>query len=228
MPLGASITFGFLSTDGNGYREDLLGLLQRGGNQDVSYVGSRNNGTMAENAVEGWPGFRIDQVLTKAQVSVPKFVPNVVLLNVGTNDCVQDFNLDNTTKQLQSQPTLTADPSFGIGSRLRLMIEDIFGMSPNATVVLSTLILNKDPAVNAHVDDANAQYREVAAALQADGRRVVLADMGASAGGPNASTMADRTHPNDVGYALMANRWYAALQEAGNKGLIVAPDATSA
>lgn len=228
MPLGASITYGFLSTDGNGYREDLLGLLQQGGNTDVSYVGSRNNGTMVENAVEGWPGWRIDQVLPKAQASVPKFLPNVVLINVGTNDCVQDFNMDNTTKTLAAQPALTADSSFGVGSRLRIMVEDVLTMSPNATVVLSTLILNKNATINARVDDANAQYRSVASALQAEGRRVVLADMSAAAGGPTEATMADSTHPNDVGYSLMANRWYVALQEAADKGMIVAPAATSA
>lgn len=228
MPLGASITFGFLSSDGNGYRQDLLDLLQQGGNQDVTYVGSRNNGTMAENAVEGWPGLRIDEVLPKAQAAVPRFLPNVVLLNVGTNDCVQNFNLDNTTQTLAAEPALTADPSFDVGARLQVMIEDIYDMAPSATVVLSTLILNKDAAINARVDDANTQYRRVAADLQGQGRRLVLADMGAAAGGPNINTMADPTHPNDAGYALMANRWYAALQEASDKGLIVAPDATSA
>lgn len=227
MPLGASITYGFLSSDGNGYREDLLELLQQGGNQDITYVGSRNNGTMAENAVEGWPGLRLDEVLPKAKASVPQYLPNVVLVNVGTNDCVQDFDIDNTTQPSTAAPELTADPSDNVGTRLQAMVEDIFDMSANATVVISTLVLNKDAAVNARVDDANVQYRRVAADLQAQGRRVVLADMDASAGGPNITTMADPTHPNDVGYALMANRWYVALQEASDKGFIVAPAATS-
>lgn len=225
MPLGASITFGFLSTDGNGYREDLLGLLQQGGNKDITYVGSRNNGTMALNAVEGWPGLRIDEVLPKARDSVPRFLPNVVLLNVGTNDCVQDFDMDKTNRESPVSPELTANATYNVGERLRLMIEDVFTMAPSTTVVLSTLILNKNETVNARVNDANTQYRAVAQSLKAAGRRVVLAEMSADAGGPNSNTMADNTHPNDVGYSLMANRWYEALQEAGNQGLIVAPPA---
>lgn len=223
MSLGASITFGFLSSDGNGYREDLRGLIQRGGNSNVTFVGSRNNGTMTDNAVEGWPGFRIDQVLPKAQAAVPASLPNVILLNVGTNDCVQNYDMDNTTQQSALAPAMTAQPNFTVGDRMRILVEDLFKWSPTATVVMSTLILNKVDETNRRVNDANAKFAAVAAAFQAQGRRVVLANMSAAAGGPNISTMADVTHPNDVGYSLMANRWYLALKEASDRRMIVAP-----
>ncbi|KAF3766823.1 family 3 carbohydrate esterase [Cryphonectria parasitica EP155] len=228
MPLGASITYGYLSTDGNGYREDLLGLLRRGGNDNITYVGSRNNGTMIKNAVEGWPGYRIDQVMPKAAASVPKYLPNVVLLNVGTNDCVQNWNIDNTTKQSRLEPSLTANATIDVGDRLQALVEDVLEWSPGATVVMSTLIVNKVKSTNKRVGDANTQFRDVASSLRAAGRRVVLADMSTSAGGPNITTMADVTHPNDVGYALMANRWYVALQQASEEGLIVAPSEVDA
>lgn len=223
MPLGASITWGYLSADGNGYREDLLGLLNRGGNTAVTYVGERKNGTMLENHVEGWPGYRIDQVFAKANGSVPVYLPNVVLLNVGTNDCVQNWDILNTTKLSTLAPQMTANATYDVGTRLRILVEDVLTWSPGATVVMSTLILNKKNATNARVDIANEQFRTVAADLQAAGRRVVLADMSAAVGGPNLTTMADVTHPNDVGYAMMANRWYEALTEAGEKGMISTP-----
>lgn len=223
MALGASITYGFLSTDGNGYRDDLRGLLQRGGNTDVTYVGSRNNGTMTDNAVEGWPGYRIDQVMPKAQTAVPASRPNVILLNVGTNDCVQNFDMNNTTRISALAPVLTANANYTIGDRMRILVDDLFNWSPNATVIMSTLILNKMAETNKRVDDANAKFAAVAASLQAEGRRVVLANMSAAAGGPNLSTMADVTHPNDIGYSMMANRWYIALKEASDRKFIVAP-----
>lgn len=223
MPLGASITYGYYSTDGNGYREDLLGLLNQGGNTAVKYVGFRRNGTMDSNFVEGWPGYRIDQVYAKAAQHVPEFLPNVVLLNVGTNDCVQNWNIANTTKQSTFAPALTANDTIDVGTRLRILVEDVLTWSPNATVVMSTLILNKNLATNALVNVANEQFRSVAADLQGEGRRVVLAEMTTTAGGPNLTTMADRTHPNDVGYAMMADKWYEALTEAGTKGMIVKP-----
>ncbi|ROW00934.1 hypothetical protein VSDG_02768 [Cytospora chrysosperma] len=223
MPLGASITWGLLSTDGNGYRNDLLELLQQGGNRDVTYVGSRNNGTMADNAVEGWPGDRIDQLLPKARASVPRYLPNVVLVNAGTNDCVQDFDLDATTRPSPTEPGLTGDPAYTVGTRMRALVDGLLGWSPNATVVLSTLINNVDAVTQTRIDDANEQFRAVAREMQSEGKRVVLAEMTAAAGGPDLSMMADVTHPNDAGYALMAKRWYAALVEASQKGFIVPP-----
>lgn len=50
MPTGASITFGINSSDGNGYRKDLLDLLA--GNP-VNYIGTQHGGTMSNNACEG-------------------------------------------------------------------------------------------------------------------------------------------------------------------------------
>lgn len=223
MALGASITYGFLSSNGNGYREDLRVLIERGGNTNITYVGSRNNGTMTNNAVEGWPGYRIDQVFAKAESAVPASLPNVILLNVGTNDCVQDYNMENTTKISALAPSLTANSSYTVGDRMRLLVEDLLKWSPNATVVMSTLILNKVEVTNRRVNEANAKFAAVAASLQAQGRRVVLANMSAAAGGPNATTMADVTHPNDLGYSMMANRWYLALREASDRMMIVAP-----
>ncbi|CAN8101978.1 unnamed protein product [Discula destructiva] len=221
MPLGASITYGWLSTDGNGYREVLRELLARGGNTAVTYVGSRHNGTMTDNAVEGWPGYRIDQVWPKARASVPSCQPNLILLNVGTNDCAQNWNINATTKQSTANANFTANPTDGVGSRLRMLVDDLFVWAPNTTVVISTLIYNKAPLTNARVNTANRQFRAVAATLRAEGKHVVLADMSAEAGGPNMMTMTDRTHPNDVGYAMMANKWYEAIAEAGKAGFIV-------
>ncbi|KAG8161302.1 hypothetical protein KVR01_009566 [Diaporthe batatas] len=223
MPLGASITFGLKSSDGNGYRDKLQELLSRSGTSNIEFVGSRRSGSMASNAVEGWPGLRIDQVLPKARASVPVDLPNVILLNLGTNDCVQNYNLDNTTQTSPTAPELTADPTFTVGTRMRMVVEDLLAWSPNVTVVMSTLINNRVERVQDRTLDANDQFRSVAADLQAQGKKVVIAEMSASAGGPNMTTMFDQTHPTDIGYAMMANRFYVAMQEASAKGMISAP-----
>ncbi|KAL2278270.1 hypothetical protein FJTKL_14542 [Diaporthe vaccinii] len=223
MSLGASITFGLRSTDGNGYRDELRVLLNKSGTKNVEYVGSRTHGNMASNAVEGWPGLRIDQVLPKANASVPTDLPNVILLNVGTNDCVQNFNMMNTTQNSTSAPEMTANANYTVGTRMRMMVEDLLEWSPNATVVMSTLINNRFDKTQARVLVANEQFRAVAAELQGAGSKVVLAEMTAAAGGPNMTTMFDQTHPNDVGYAMMANRFYEAMVEASTKGMISKP-----
>ena len=223
MPLGASITFGLRSSDGNGYRDELLDLLVKSGTKNVQYVGSRRSGSMAENAVEGWPGLRIDQVWPKGLASVPVDLPNVVLINLGTNDCVQNWNLDNTTQLSTTAPELTSNANYTVGTRMRMLVEDLLEWSPNVTVVMSTLINNRVERVQDRTLNANAQFRAVTADLQAQGKKVVLAEMSAAAGGPNMTTMFDQTHPTDVGYALMANRFYAAMQEASTKGMITDP-----
>lgn len=204
MPLGASITFGLQSTDGNGYRQDLRRSLESGGNP-VNMVGSRKGGNMTDGDNEGWPGFVVDEVFGKANESVPKFKPNLVLINAGTNDCIQDLDVTAT------------------GARMRAMILGLLSMSPRATVVLSSLIVNKEAATEANVLNVNKQYQLVATSLRASGRRVVFADMHGP-DGPVVEDLVDDTHPNDLGYRKMAAIWYRGISEASTAGFLISPE----
>jgi len=95
MPLGASITMGYKSTDGNGYREHIRQQLRYEGWQ-VDMVGSKRNGTMRNNVSyprqtqseqnltnpqhhEGHIGFRVGQVSQVAEKTIPK-QPNLILI----------------------------------------------------------------------------------------------------------------------------------------------------
>ncbi|KAK3299621.1 PLC-like phosphodiesterase [Chaetomium fimeti] len=113
-PLGASITWGQGSTDGNGYRKHLRDQLRFDG-WNVNMVGSRSGGTMNDRDVEGWPGYRVEQVDDRARTVVPLYKPNVVLINAGTNDATQDYYVSTTR------------------DRMRAMIEYIFATVPNVT-----------------------------------------------------------------------------------------------
>lgn len=93
MPLGGSITYGQGSSDGNGYRSHLQQLLIQDG-YDVRMVGSRKTGSMEDNDHEGWRGYRIEQIMNRAARSIAEFKPNVIAVNAGSNDCVQDFEMD--------------------------------------------------------------------------------------------------------------------------------------
>ena len=205
MALGASITYGELSSDGNGYRQYLRNaLIANGSWNSIDMVGSQKHGSMADNDAEGWPGFGVDNVHSKVSTSVPRFLPNIVLLNVGANDCINGLN------------------SNGIGDRMRSFVNDLFKWSPGVTVLLSSLLLNLDPATEGCVLKANAQYQSLAVSLRAAGQRVVFVDMH-SGQGPLASDMADVTHPNDKGYEKMANLWFAGLAVASSAGFIQPP-----
>ncbi|KAB5545854.1 SGNH hydrolase-type esterase domain-containing protein [Coniochaeta sp. 2T2.1] len=204
MPLGASITWGQASSDGNGYRGVLRDMLANSGNP-VNMVGSQHHGTMVDNDNEGWPGYVIDQVYAKANASVPAWKPNVILVNAGTNDCSQDRNVGHA------------------GERMLAMLEQLFVLSPRATVLLSSLVVNKNATTERQVVTVNEQYRTVAEELKARGRRLVYVEM-QNEDGPQKGDLSDNTHPNDKGYRKMAILWYNALVDASRAGLLQAPE----
>ncbi|OKO99203.1 hypothetical protein PENSUB_8590 [Penicillium subrubescens] len=78
MPLGASITLGYGSTDHNGYRKPLRQQLRYAGWQ-VNMIGSLRNGTMHDNEHDGHFGYRIDQLEDKTQKTILE-KPNLILI----------------------------------------------------------------------------------------------------------------------------------------------------
>ncbi|KAL2830675.1 SGNH hydrolase-type esterase domain-containing protein [Aspergillus pseudoustus] len=191
MPLGGSITYGVGSSDGNGYRKALQDILGARGYR-IEMVGSRTSGSMNNSANEGWPGRRIDQIRGKAIKSTAQFLPDIFLVNAGSNDCLQDHQIDSAH------------------ARLDALLEDLWRVgSPDATVILSTLVMAADPTVNERVLRVNEQIRElVSDNLATEVRRVVLADMYSSDGGLQLADLGpDGVHPNNEGYVKMARVW---------------------
>ncbi|KAL2758807.1 carbohydrate esterase family 3 protein [Sodiomyces alcalophilus JCM 7366] len=203
MPLGASITYGQGSSDGNGYRQLLRDLLTEDG-YNIDYVGTRSNGTMDDNDVEGWPGFRIAEVAAKANESVPAYLPNLVLINAGTNDCIQGKDPDRAGEQMLE------------------LFDQIRAASSRVSVVLSTLLVNKNDETDACVRRVNDQFRSLVLDQQARSRKIVLADMYAP-GGPTVDDLVDATHPGDAGFEKMAAVWFDSIRDAASRGWLEAP-----
>ncbi|KAJ5094338.1 hypothetical protein N7456_010199 [Penicillium angulare] len=189
MPLGASITNGYRSTQHNGYRDWIRQQLRYKG-WDVEMVGSLRNGTMIDNYNEGHFGYRVDQLPQKAELTIPK-QPNLILINAGTNDALQKYKIRS------------------VGSQMSSLIDLLFDQIPGTTVILSTLLPNKDQPTL--VENINGQYRRLAAKRRADGDRLVLAEMSTFI---KASELVDATHPDDAGYKKMASVWWAAIEVA--------------
>lgn len=203
MPLGASITFGVQSSDGNGYREYLRNALNR---NPVNMVGNRSNGTMKDNENEGWPGLRIGEVHAKATSSVGTWKPNLVLINLGTNDASQDFQVSTA------------------GERMKDLLEFIYEESPRATIILSTLLPNGVQKTVENVALINDMYRSLVTQLRSERKRIVLAEMQSADGPKLPDDFADETHPNDEGYKKMAIIWHRAIVEADKAGFIQRPE----
>ncbi|KAL3462071.1 SGNH hydrolase-type esterase domain-containing protein [Aspergillus heterothallicus] len=113
LPLGASITFGSKSTDGNGYRKALRDAMRYAGHP-VNMVGSQVNGNMRDRHNEGWPGKTVREVHDKVR---PQY-------RLRPNDCTRP-----------DEP-LTAP------GRMQAMVEDIFNNVPDVAIILSGLMPN--------------------------------------------------------------------------------------
>ncbi|KAL1998767.1 hypothetical protein VTN02DRAFT_5599 [Thermoascus thermophilus] len=199
MPLGASITYGFRSTDGNGYRNHLRERLRSEG-WKVNMVGSVKAGTMYDNDNEGHIGFRVTEVAKAANKTVPR-KPNLILVNAGTNDAVQSFSLATT------------------GDRMNNLLSHLFDAIPGTTIILSTLLPNR--LAPKRVAAINDQYRQLAAERRSAGDRLVLAEM--DDGFLTIDDLKDGTHPTDEGYGKMAEVWWAAIRAAEAEGLLQKP-----
>ena len=197
MPVGGSITWGVGSSTGNGYREWLQKILAAKG-YDIIFVGSRQSGSMQNNHHEGWRGYRLDQIKTKTMRSADVLCPDLFAINAGSNDCVQDFQVDC------------------FGQRMDNLLECCWLRCPISTVMLSTLLVATDKQVNARVLRVNEQIRHLVKLKLTQGKRILLADMSGT-GGPGLGDLVDGIHPNDEGYEKMAVIWAATLQAAINK-----------
>lgn len=165
-------------------------------------VGTQQGGTMDDPDNEGYPGARVEQVLATARNTVPALSPNLVTINLGTNDCSQNYELDT------------------VGDRMGELLEFLWSTSPGVTIILSTLLINLDETTGARVVDVNAKYGALAYQKQQEGKKLILVDMH-SAAAPQPEDMSDNTHPNDVGYGKMATIWHQGIQDAAGRGWLV-------
>ncbi|MFJ9098055.1 ricin-type beta-trefoil lectin domain protein [Streptomyces sp. NPDC102405] len=204
MPLGDSITWGVGSPSGNSYRGFLGNKLTAEGHT-LDFVGSGRNGTMSDPDNEGHSGWRIDQIAGIADSVLARYRPNVVTLEIGTNDLNGNYQI----------PT-AAD-------RLHALIDQITRAVPDATVLVGTVIISTSGSEEANRPAFNAKLPGIVQAEQAAGKHVRLVDMSAL----TAADLSDSLHPNDSGFGKMADAFNAGIQAADAAGWIKPPDSTS-
>ncbi|KAL1610851.1 hypothetical protein SLS60_002522 [Paraconiothyrium brasiliense] len=205
LPLGASITKGLTSEayGGNGYRKPLRDALRFTG-WPVNMVGTKHDGTMHDNNHEGTSGFLISEVNAAADLSIP-FLPNIVLLNAGTNDCERNVDFDTAHERMKS------------------LVEKLLSKIPGTTVILSTLVPHKWPDANARVTTLNQRYRDLVKSM--NNEHLLLADM--NTGWLTESDLTDKTHPTEEGYRKMAAVWERAIYAALSRNVVTRPATTS-
>ena len=190
MPLGDSITHGWFNTFPGGYRDRLENLFVA---NDVGFdfVGSESNGpsTLADRNHQGHPGWRIDEIAAQADTWLANESPDVVLLLIGTNDMIQDYN------------TATAP------DRLSSLIDQILGAASQPHVVVASIPPTTN-SVNSRVLDYNAEIPGIISTKIAEGKSVSYVDMYSQL---TVADLGDRYHPNQGGYNKMAGVWFEEL-----------------
>ncbi len=190
MPLGDSITAGYRSTTGDGYREQLWRDLIGQGDA-LDFVGSQGSGVMLDPDNEGHSGYRIDQIAALTDGELALYQPNVVLLDAGINDLGQNY-------QVSTAP-----------ARLASLIDQVFAADPGVTVLVAQLIPNTTAWVEADVVAFNAQLVGIVQARADAGKHISLVSMSAL----TTADLKDGLHPNDGGYQKMGDAWDAGIRK---------------
>lgn len=207
MPLGDSLTAGAYIVDGvfktdAGYRYTLWKLLTQAG-YPIRMVGSYQDGPadFPERHHEGHSGRRIDEIAAGASKWVSDAKPDIVLLLIGTNDAIQNYDFPNVIHRLEN------------------LVGEVEAAAPHAQVFISTTIPHSVPEVQARVLEYNqelTQWTELKMKLDPNIHFVdmyMLSDIHAGGGGMP-SDLIDGVHPTPDGYAMMGRVWFQALEQA--------------
>jgi hypothetical protein len=201
LPLGDSITYGDGSTDFAGYRSRLFHLTLES-DESVTFVGGMQDGPDTVDGVpfpkhhQGHSGYEIagdHGIMPFTEQVIQVTAPDIVLLMIGTNDLA--FNNDPPNAP----------------NRLGELLDLITDTDPELLLVVAQIVPTNEAPTNVGVEAFNAEIPAVVASRQSNGKHVTLVDMyGAFTENPNFATeyMDDKYHPNDTGYAKMAEVWH--------------------
>lgn len=195
MPLGDSITEGW--PDAQSYRYDLYNMLAQAG-YSVDMVGSQT-GNYNKNSIlnnldqnhEGHSGWTADQIAASINGWANTYKPDVVLLQIGTNDVIHGQDNPSTISDITS-----------IVSNLRAAV-------PSVKIVLAQ-ITPETSANGSWIPDLNSRIATLATSLSTAQSPIKLVDQ--YTGIDTTADLTDGIHPNISGELKLATKWYTALQ----------------
>jgi lysophospholipase L1-like esterase len=208
MPLGDSITDGVgSSAPGGGYRVQLFHDAVQA-HKALTFVGSAtdpNGPAMVDGKTfprnhEGHPGYTIDNSATTSGISplvdqsLATNHPQIILLMIGTNDL----------SDLANAPT-----------RLAALLDRMINDAPNALLVVAQINPTRDDGANSIIRTYNDAIAGLVQTRAANGKHITTVDMYAAITAQTSyrtDLMSDFLHPNDAGYVVMGDVWYAAIQ----------------
>jgi lysophospholipase L1-like esterase len=191
MPMGDSITSGFNSSPGWGYRGPLWNKFHERG-LSIDYVGQYRDGpsSFLDPDHQGGLGQTTDGQIGLAPDLMRRYKPDVVLLMTGSNDI-----------------SATGDSPAQLRSEMRQLLDTIAANRPNAKIFVSTLTpLASDQAGSDLIPAANRAIKAAVADAARKGQNVELVQPKLSL-----SDLVDGVHLNAGGHAKLAQAWYSAV-----------------
>jgi lysophospholipase L1-like esterase len=148
----------------------------------------------------GTTGLRVDELNASPYLvdQVKQFVPDVMLLHIGTNDCTQ--------LQSGGSPTLATTRA-----NLTTLLNNIRTNAPACVVFICRIIDNNTAGAEVAAFNTNAIDTDVVARSDYASGLVKVVDMFTAVGAYSATNYSDNTHPNNAGYALMTTAWQTAF-----------------
>ena len=218
MPFGDSITDGYNPDTPGGYRVELFKRAHADG-KNITFVGSLSNGPDTVDGVafphnhEGHSGWTIYPAGSRQGIStllkndggsqsvMVKYTPHIVLLMIGTNDCIDSY-------QLSDAPT-----------RLSNLISTIYDQLPDVLIVVAQPIPSRGDASKGDDAGLSARLKTYGDAIPAvvkswldKGKHIGIVDMYTPFNANKATLIEDQWHPNLAGYVVLGDQWYSVLK----------------
>ena len=199
MPLGDSITRGMGGDPPyTGYRDDLYWLLVND-DWDFDFVGSQSDGSGFDADHEGHGGWKAEDILANIDTWLQDSAPDVILLHIGTNDISSGQSNSSTIDEIEG------------------ILDRIYAYNPQITILLCKLIPRLETPANEYLqnEELNGLIEDLYNEKKDAGYYIYLVDQfNAFKENPDWRTdyMIDNVHPNEDGYAVMAQTFFSVLQ----------------
>jgi lysophospholipase L1-like esterase len=139
---------------------------------------------------EGHWGWRADEILRDMDKWLANYTPDMVLFHIGTNDCIQNQDVNSTISELTQ-----------IVTKLR-------NDNKNVVIFMATLIPCNQVA--SRINDLNSKIKTLATQLNTQQSPIVLVDQNS---GIVPSDQYDGIHPGPTGEEKMAQKWIDAISK---------------
>jgi lysophospholipase L1-like esterase len=198
MCVGDSITVGMFSTNLGGYRSELITSMTGYMGLPPVDCGWEWNGTLGSYRICGASGERTDECYNRVRLEAPAYAPECVFLHIGTNDTTQLANGGGPNTVNQSMGYLT-------------QILDAFRSANSECIVFVSKIIDNQTWPSQVITYNTSLQTTVSARSDYIAGKVVIVDMYTAMGLYSAVRWGDVTHPNSVGYTVMASTFYSAF-----------------